>query len=116
MTLRSGSALGLAVAAASLAACKSSDGPWTYSLTRSLWGSLGEASATYSEDHIPWAREEQESPRLDYHSGTPLEARNDAEGLAGLLAALVVLMIVAPIAIDTVLLPVTVTHDLVVAE
>ena len=67
--------------------CKSSRNQWSFSVTRSVYGSAGSTSA-----HINYP----------VHCG---------KGDNGAATALVVLILL-PIAIDLIILPVTLTHDL----
>jgi hypothetical protein len=90
-----------------MASCASISDEWTYSLTRSMWGSLSDGSGYAGP--IPPGRP-SEPREEDIASTVPFEAWNGAEAFGALASLLIVL----PIAIDTVLLPVTVPHDLMV--
>jgi hypothetical protein len=78
------------------AACTTTDGRWVYSTTRTAWEAYGSPEST----------------------GRPIPtSRSDGWLWGGKeeLAWFVGVLMVAPIAIDTVLLPITVPHDLVVS-
>jgi hypothetical protein len=86
-----------------LTSCESLSEGWTYSITRSMLS--GFEAGQVGEGRIPHGRAGYWG---DDETGS-IEGLNGKEGLAVLLGVVILL----PIALDTVLLPVTYTHDLV---
>lgn len=85
--------------------CASSKGDWAFAITRGAWG-----SGPPIEDLEPIPEGRSGGAHADYYDSVPFEARNGSADFAVVFAVLILL----PIAIDVALLPVTLTHDLVV--
>lgn len=110
----------LIAALALCGACQAPEQRWAFGVTRSVLGAVAGTDQVADREAPPerdpdddWVGaypfEEPKAPSHVLYESRPVEATDDASGLATLLG----LLVAVPLAIDVVLLPVALVHDAV---